>query len=124
MSGEYSGYQEIFKHLISKGYKVVLAHPERYLSFQDDFDKIYELEDIGVYFQGNLDSLVGKYGRASEKMIIRLLKENKLVFLSTDIHHKKHDYKAWTEAKNKALKYVSQDVFDTLTRINPSELIY
>jgi protein-tyrosine phosphatase len=124
MSGEYPGYQEVFKHLITSGYRVVLAHPERYISFQEDFDKIYELEDIGVYFQGNIDSLVGKYGPTSEKMIIRLLKENKLVFLATDIHQKKHDYKKWNEARNKALKYISKDVYDTLTRINPSKLIY
>lgn len=123
MSGEYSGYQEIFKYLLSLGYKVVLAHPERYIAFQEDFSKVYELEEIGVYFQSNIDSLVGKYGPAAEKMIIRLLKENKLVFLATDIHHKKHDYKKWNAAKNKALQYVSYEVFDTLTRINPSQLI-
>ena len=123
MSGEYPGYQEIFKYLISKGYKVVLAHPERYISFQDDFTRIYELEKIGVYFQSNIDSLVGKYGPVAEKMIIRLLKENKLVFLATDIHHPKHDYKKWKEAKEKALKYVSEEVYDYLTRINPSQLI-
>lgn len=123
MSGEYSGYQEIFKYLLSLGYKVVLAHPERYISFQEDFSKVYELEEMGVYFQSNIDSLVGKYGPAAEKMIIRLLKENKLVFLATDIHHKKHDYKRWNDAKKKALQYVSYEVFDTLTRVNPSQLI-
>ena len=123
MSGEYSGYQEIFKYFLSKGFKVVLAHPERYLSFQEDFNKIYELDDMGVYLQGNIDSLVGKYGPQAERMIIRLLKENKLAFLATDIHHKKHNYSKWIEAKNKALKYVSAEVYDTLTRINPSLLV-
>jgi len=123
MSGEYVGYQEIFKHLLSKGYKVVLAHPERYITFQEDFSKVYELEDIGVYFQSNIDSLVGKYGPKAEKTIIRLLRENKLSFLSTDIHHKKHDYDKWNEAKRIALKYVTEEVYDTLTRINPSLLV-
>lgn len=123
MSGEYSGYQEIFRFLQNKGYKVILAHPERYLTFQDDFDKVYELEDMGVYFQGNIDSIIGKYGPRAEKVIIRLLKENKLCFLATDIHHAKHDYNTWQKAKEIACKYVSEDVYDTLTRKNPSQLV-
>ena len=123
MSGEYPGYQEVFKYILNKGYKIILAHPERYISFQEDFNKIYELEDMGVYFQGNIDSIVGKYGPAAEKVIIRLLKENLLSFLATDIHHKKHDYNRWDKAKRIALNYVSEEVYDTLTRINPSQLV-
>ena len=56
-------------------------------------------------------------------MIRRLLKENKLSFLATDIHHKKHDYGNWKDAKKIALKYITEEVFDTLTRINPGLLI-
>ncbi len=123
LSGEFSGYQEIFKYLLNKGYKVVLAHPERYISFQEDFNKVNELEKIGVYFQSNIDSLVGKYGPGAEKMIRRLLKENKISFLATDIHHKKHDYDNWKKAKKIALEYVTEEVYDTLTRKNPSLLV-
>ena len=123
LSGEFSGYQEIFKYLLNKGYKVVLAHPERYISFQEDFSKVDELEKIGVYFQSNIDSLIGKYGPGAEKMIRRLLKENKISFLATDIHHKKHDYENWKKAKKIALEYVTEEVYDTLTRINPSQLV-
>ena len=123
LSGEFSGYLEIFKYLIQKGYNVILAHPERYISFQDDFSKIYELENIGVYFQSNIDSLVGKYGPKAEEMIIRLLKENKLSFLATDIHSKKHDYNIWKIAKNKALRYVTEEVYNVLVNGNPSQLV-
>jgi len=123
MSGEYAGYEEVFKDLISKGCKVVLAHPERYLSFQKNFNYIYELEKIGVFFQSNIDSLVGKYGEGAKIMIKRLLKEKKIAFLATDIHHKKHDYKVWDEAKNIALKYISSEEYDLLVNVNPSKLI-
>ena len=123
LSGEFSGYLEVFKYLIQKGYNVILAHPERYISFQDDFNKIYELENIGVYFQSNIDSLVGKYGPKAEEMIIRLLKENKLSFLATDIHSKKHDYNIWKLAKNKALRYVTEEVYNVLVNENPSQLV-
>ncbi len=124
MSGDFSGYQEIFKFLMSKGYKVVLAHPERYLSFQEDYRKAIELDEMGVYFQSNLDSLVGKYGPRAEELIKRLLRDNRISFLATDIHQKKHDYDKWKEAKNIALEYVTEEVFNALVKENPSMLIY
>ena len=123
MNGEYDEYKEIFNDLIKKGYNIILAHPERYLSFQKDFNRIYELEKIGVYFQSNLDSIIGGYGEHAEKTIKRLLKEKKIAFLGTDIHHKKHDYTKWQKAKTIALKYITEREFDILTDRNPSQLI-
>ncbi len=123
MSGEYPDYIEIFKDLIDRGCHVVLAHPERYLSFQDDYTKINELQEIGVLFQSNLDSLNGKYGPKADKMLRWLLKEKKISFLATDIHHRRHDYNEWNNAREIALKYISKEDFDLLTIKNPSRLI-
>lgn len=123
MSGEYNGYEEVFRDLMSHGCKIILAHPERYLSFQKNFNYIYELEKMGVYFQSNIDSLLGKYGEGAKVMIKRLLKEKKIAFLATDIHHKKHDYSSWDEAKEIALKYISDEEYNILVNLNPSKLI-
>ena len=123
MSGEYAGYQELFKDLIRKGYKVILAHPERYLTVQEDFSLVYELKNIGVYLQSNIDSLIGKYGEDAKRVIERLLKENLISFLATDIHHPKHDYNAWEIAKKIALKYITENEFENLTKVNPNNII-
>ena len=123
MSGVYEGYKEIFSELISKGCRVILAHPERYKSFQKDFNKIYELENIGVLFQSNLDSINGRYGEGAEKTIRRLLQEKKIAFLATDIHQKKHDYHKWEEAKTEILKYITNEEFNILIKENPNQLI-
>lgn len=123
MSGKYDEYKEIFQDLISRGCKVVLAHPERYLSFQEDFNKVYELERIGVYFQSNFDSILGRYGEGAEKTIRRLLKEKKIAFLATDIHHKKHDYSKWNLARQEILKYITEEEFRILTEKNPGQLV-
>lgn len=123
MSGEFAGYQEIFKDLIMDGYKVILAHPERYLTFQDDYDLIYELKDMGVLFQCNIDSLVGKYGPYAKDTLIKLLNDGHVSFLATDIHHTKHDFDIWKTAEKIALKYISSEDFKVLTKTNPSQLI-
>jgi protein-tyrosine phosphatase len=123
MDGEYSDYIEVFKDLMSKGCHVILAHPERYLAFQKDYKKVNELIKIGVYLQSNIDSLIGKYGPAAEKMIKKLLSEKKIAFLATDIHRRKHNYTDWNKAKEIALKYISEDEYDTLVHKNPSQLV-
>ena len=76
MSGENEIYYDVFLDLINMGYKVILAHPERYISFQKDFNKVYELKELGVLLQSNVGSILGDYGRGAKKTIKRLLKEN------------------------------------------------
>ena len=123
MSGEFEGYIDVFSDLINNGYKVILAHPERYHSFQNDFNKIYELEKIGVIFQSNIDSIIGGYGKKAKKMMRKLLKEHKISILATDIHHGKRDYKNWDKAKRKALKYLTIDEYNKLINDNPKKII-
>ena len=123
MSGEYGGYLELFNYLNEQGCKVVLAHPERYLSFQKDYKKVDEVLSTGVLLQSNIESILGKYGSSAKKMIKRLLKEKKIAFLATDIHHKKHDYNDFNKAKKMILKYISESEYEMLVNINPSKLL-
>ena len=122
MNGEYD-YLDVFEDLIYDGYKVILAHPERYHAFQKDFDKIYDLEEIGVYFQCNIESILGSYGKGAIKMVKRMYKEKKVSFLATDIHHKKRDYGKFDKAKKKIRKYLSSSEMEELLVENPSKII-
>lgn len=123
MNGEYPNYIDIFEHLINKGYRVILAHPERYISFQNDLSKVDELEKIGVYFQSNLESILGSYGKGAVKAIKKLLKQKKISFLATDIHHKKRDYNKFEKAKKKIRRYLSKEELNILLYENPSKII-
>lgn len=123
MSGEYENYEEIFKELIDNGIKVILAHPERYYSFQKDYNKVLELEEIGVLFQSNIESIIGKYGKGAKKMIKRLLKDRKITFLATDMHHVKHDYNDYYKAYKKIQKIISLEEFNKLVNVNPKKII-
>ena len=123
MSGEYAGYEEIFKDLIDHGKKVILAHPERYLSFQKDFNKILELERMGVLFQSNIESITGIYGKKASVLVKKLLKLKKITYLATDIHHNKRDYKSYDIAFKKILKYISFGELEKLVNTNAQNLI-
>ena len=123
MSGEFNGYMDVFEELKNYGYKIILAHPERYISFQNDFKKVYEIINRGIYLQSNLDSIIGNYGKMSQKMMKRLLKEDLISIIATDIHHAKHDYSKWDKAKKKIVKYIGEDKYQKLTCENPKKII-
>ena len=123
MSGENEIYYDVFLDLINMGYKVVLAHPERYISFQKDFNKVYELKEIGVLFQCNVGSILGDYGSHAKKTIKRLLKEHLITFMGTDIHHKKENYNFAEKAKKKFSKYLTEDEINDIFENNARKLL-
>jgi protein-tyrosine phosphatase len=73
-----------------KGYKIIIAHPERYLYFHDSLKKYEKLKEYGVYFQLNLLALVGYYGKKIQKIAEQLLENDLYDFTGTDIHNINH----------------------------------
>lgn len=73
-----------------KGYKPVLAHPERYNFFHNDLQNYHKLKKAGCLFQLNLLSLTEQYGKNVQKIINELLKQNLYDFVGSDTHHKNH----------------------------------
>jgi len=73
-----------------KGYQPVLAHPERYLYFMSDKKWYDELKNAGCYFQLNILSLAGYYGKASLQLAHYLIGKKYINLLGTDCHHFRH----------------------------------
>jgi len=69
------------------GYKVVLAHPERYSYWNDDFKKYEELKNRNIFLQLNIVSLSGFYSEQSKKMAEKLIDKKMIDFLGTDSHN-------------------------------------
>lgn len=81
---------EVLFEIQLKGYKPVLAHPERYNFYHNDFEQYYKLKKNGCLFQLNLLSLTEQYGQGVKKTAEKLLKENLYDFVGTDTHHNNH----------------------------------
>jgi protein-tyrosine phosphatase len=81
---------ELFFGLKEKGYKIILAHPERYLYFHFTINKYKQLKEFGVFFQLNLLSLTGYYGNEVQRVAQKLLDNDLYDFTGTDIHNIKH----------------------------------
>lgn len=72
------------------GYKPVLAHPERYTFYHNNFNEYQKLKKAGCLFQLNLLSVVGYYGGNVAKTAQKLLSQGLIDFASSDTHHQKH----------------------------------
>ncbi len=89
-AGEPPRWEEAIFRLQLKGYRVILAHPERYRFLAGDFDRFERLQDSGVELQLNLLSLAGYYGQGPERSGKEILKRGLAAFLGTDCHHDRH----------------------------------
>ena len=79
----------IFK-LITSGYKPVLAHPERYTFWHNDFSKYEEIIEKGALLQLNINSLTGHYSIPTKKIAERMIDNNMISLLGSDCHHLGH----------------------------------
>ncbi len=73
-----------------KGYKPILAHPERYTFYYDDFRKYEELIDFEVLFQLNLGSLIGAYSPMAKRIAEKLIDKGMISLIGTDTHNLNH----------------------------------
>ncbi len=82
--------KETLFELQIKGYKPILAHPERYNYLVFNKGMYDELKEAGCYFQLNLLSLTGYYGKPTSDLAHYLIKKKYIDLLGTDLHHERH----------------------------------
>ena len=109
----YPGCEDVLYNLVLAGCTPIMAHPERYKYFQKHPEAAEKYAKLGILFQGNYKSLLGKYGRGSEKTLKTFLKKGLITFLASDIHHESnYDLE---KAKKKVKSIVKDDsVIDDL----------
>lgn len=82
--------EQVIFDLINKGFTPILAHPERYVYLQSDYELVNKIFQTGVKFQINLLSLISHYSPQSTKLAKYLI-ENKLYhYVSSDAHKLSH----------------------------------
>ena len=79
--------KEFIYNVQMKGYKPILAHPERYTFSTVEF--LEDLKNRGVHLQLDLMSLTNNYGKEVKKMADKIVKLKMFDFVGTDIH--RHD---------------------------------
>ncbi len=83
-------YKEILFDMQMAGYQPVLAHPERYIYFNNSKKVYEEIRNAGCLLQVNMLSLIGYYGKPTQELAQYLVKNKLVDLLGTDLHHVRH----------------------------------
>ena len=111
-------YDMIFEML---RYKLVpvLAHPERYSFIHKDPDLVFDLMQKGVLMQANFGSIIGQYGVSAEIIVKKMLQNDMVQFLGTDVHKQGTVYAKMPEIMSELRKIIDEEKIKELTTINP-----
>ena len=118
LSEKLDSAKDIIFELVSNGAVPIIAHPERYhyLSLKDLEDFINQ----GCLLQGNISSLIGKYGEDAKKNLELLLKKHMIHVLGTDTHRHKIDI---TSCLNSLKAIIDENMFNDLTINNFDNIV-
>lgn len=82
-----SAIQKTLFKLQVEGYRPILAHPERYSYYFENFKTIEGLKEAGCLFQLNAMSLAGYEGKEITKRARKLLDQEWYEFVGSDVHN-------------------------------------
>lgn len=115
--------KDVVYKLIECGYRPIIAHPERYSYVKEDIGFVKELKDMGALFQSNYGSIIGMYGNSAKKTVKKLLKENLISFLGSDVHKTGQIYPKIPKILKKLNRWIPSDMVQNLTTFNAQKVL-
>lgn len=114
--------EKVVYDLELKGYKVILAHPERNQCVINNPDILYNLIKQGALVQINIPSFEGRYGRSVKRITQLLLRHNLVHFIGTDSHTPREGHSKLKVLAEK-LRHYCNDTISDLFYDNPLQVI-
>lgn len=112
---------EVLFSIRMRGWRPVLAHPERYGNALPDLSDAEEWCRLGAHLQVNSGSLIGKYGEPARTLAWGLLERGLVSYLSSDYHARGRCLSA--EARDALLARGAAEQATLLTEVNPQRLL-
>lgn len=112
--------EDIIYELKIRGLIPIIAHPERYSYFQENYNEVDRLREEGFLFQGNYASVLGYYGKESQKLFKYMLKNKYIDYLGTDIHQTTKTYVIdnFKKIEKHIIKITKQDYYNNIQKNN------
>ncbi len=107
--------EAMIEKLQEQGYKLILAHPERYNYYAGMKGQHYHhLQDMNVEFQCNVLSFTGYYGDVEKKMAYWMLKQGYVNYMGTDMHNIKHIELIGKFLRSKDYAAIQEELYDSV----------
>jgi protein-tyrosine phosphatase len=105
------------------GYRVVLAHPERYPAIQADPAKADDLVGRGIVLQVTIGSFSGAFGKRAKRAAEALLERGVVQVLATDAHSAGHRMAAVPSGMRRLEELLGPDQLQRLLIEAPATLL-
>jgi len=109
--------------LLSKGYKMILAHPERYDFVQEEPEWIDTFREHGILIQCNYLSLIDYYRYPAKETLETLLLNDKVDLLASDAHQA-DGFTLYAEAEKKGIDLIGKEKWQLLMTENAKKLLF
>ncbi len=112
-----------FDELLDRGYIPILAHPERYYEFHQDYNLIDELLDRDILFQVNIDSLTGKNGEIPQVMAVNMVSRGVACLMASDAHDTQYRHTRLKEKLSELPDEITEEYIKNCLEINPKLIL-
>ena len=107
-----------------KGFRPILAHPERYVYLHKHLDRLIQWHNQGCLMQMNAGSLTGQFGNEVMSVAKKLLAVNLYSFAASDAHDtESRNFKVLPKAYEIAMDLTPSENVDNLFKLNPDKAI-
>lgn len=110
-------------NLLSVGYRPLLAHPERYLTFQRDPDFGIRMAEQGIGLQVTTSAINGLFGKPTQKLVDRWLLAGAVQVVASDAHSVGRRMTEIPAALQRLERLVGADELRRLTTDAPQALL-
>ena len=117
----YDIYETLF-NIVKKGFRPILAHPERYNYIMNDPAMAEDFMHRNVYLQINAGSILGVYGSKIAKTAWYLINNGFAHFVASDNHCKTDEYILPMAIKLLREK-IDANIANLLTQVNPQKIL-
>lgn len=93
-------YERTIFAIQSKGYRVIIAHPERYRAIQDDLNIARNLVRMGCKLQASADFIEGGRAKGAKKCAKELFAAGLYSYIASDAHCPEH-YQLFKRARER-----------------------
>jgi protein-tyrosine phosphatase len=83
---DFTGLRELFRELLDRGYRPILAHVERYGHLNARDEQLAGWQEDGVLTQVNASSLAGEHGPEVRSRALALLAQRRIDVVASDVH--------------------------------------
>ncbi len=112
-----------FDELLDRSYIPILAHPERYYEFHQNYELIDELIDRNIIFQVNIDSLIGENGSLAQGMAIDMVRRGVAQIIASDAHDLDFRHTRLIEKLNELPNEITEELVEKCLIENPKKII-